>query len=482
MSTSRTVAAGAAWLYGAQAIVVVFQFGYAALTSRIVSPEGFGAYGAALATMALVALLATGGLAPVMSRMAEIDAGRVRAVALASGGLGLVAMATLLVGAPAAAAVWGIADAVPPIRTTAAIVVVLPFSAVAMALARRAGRFRRLAVLTAGAGVCGLAVGAVVVAHYRTADSLLVAQITTQWIIAIGAAVSERRHLFGRPDLRHFRRDIGFSNRVTVSKVISYASGVLPKIVGSSTFGASLLGQWNRAEVVSSVPLQQVLTAFQQALYPEFRHDIDDNRRARRVWTDLLGMLAWLVLPAGAWLIGTLPVVVPVLFGGGWELAVVIAQVLVLYSAMQLVNVVLSTALEALGWFTVLWTGQTTVLVIVAVTSGVSAWTGTWWVLLVGPPLSIVIQHGIYTAAAAKRGYLDSKTLARSYWGAGAVALVVWGGVASVTAAGHDAAPGVRFALACAVLLLAAGAAWLTRRRLPPYQVAMRYGLLSRPK
>lgn len=479
LTSSRRVLEGAAWAYGVQVVTVVIQFAYAAVTSRSVDPSGFGAYAVALSVTALVALVANGGLAQTVARATIVDKSVIRGLATYGLLLGLVGAFALWLSADAWAALWGEPAAAEPIRWLCLSTLIAPYLGLASGLMRRLGKFRALAVATLTANVVGMAAGALSVYMWRTASSLLVSPMISQVVILAGCLLMSDRLLYGLDRLGAARGELGFSVKVLITTVVYYLSGNAGKWSASVGLGAAALGSWNRADVVSTVPFQQVQAALTQAIYPEFRHDRDGATRAKRVWPDLLGLVAWVALPTASVAAVILPVLVPLLFGDGWQVAAAITAPLALVGGLQILASLLASALEAIGRFRWIFAAQI-VLVAVNVTAAfVAVLQRSWFPILAALILGIVLQHGIHVVLSTRAGYLDVRVLSAHYVAAATTSLGVAGlawGLLQMAVTGFLGAwlwP-VYIIFGTTVV----GLLWVYRWRVPPISIARRFGIL----
>lgn len=442
-------------------------------------PAGFGAYATALAVTALVTLIANGGLAQTVARLITIDRNVIR---------GLVTFA-LILGAGGAIILWLTADgwailwnqplAAGPIRWLSISTLLAPCLGLASGLMRRLGRFRTLGLLTVGANILGMAAGAVAVAAWESANSLLVSPIAAQIVIFIGCLVGTDRLLFGFGSIKSARNELGFSARVLSTTVLAYLSGNIGKWGASVSLGPAALGQWNRADVISFVPFQQVQTALIQATYPEFRHDRGDAERARRVWPDLLGLVAWVSLPLASVAAVLMPTLIPFLFGEGWEVASLIAIPMCLVGGIQVVAAVLSSGIEAIGRFNWIWPTQAALLLLNITAATLGILYHSWLPILAAPMIGIILQHTMQIVFSARLDYLHLGTLLRHYAGvataSACLAGVTWVLVQLSTAAQLQGWLWVVYSVAVGT---AVGLAWFFRASLPPIVIAAKYGII----
>ncbi|MDQ0824605.1 O-antigen/teichoic acid export membrane protein [Arthrobacter sp. B2I5] len=480
MSTARKLLAGAAWVYGSQLVTVLAQFAYAASTSRSVSPSGFGAYTVALSVTGLVSLLATGGLGQTVSRMTELDRSRLRSLVSYGLVLGFAGALVLFLTAPLWSVIWGVEESIAPMRLLAVGNAFSPLLGLSTGLMARRGKFRQLALITVCSNLIGMAVGAYAVSIWQSASSLVVSALLAQFLILISTVLASEGGLLGIGSLRHGRDDIGYSGKLVFGSLFSYLTGNIVKLSMARSLDLGVLGHWNRAEVITTIPLQQVQAALTRAVYPEFRHDLKDSSRTRIVWTDMLVMVAWIALCLSTCMAVLLPPFVPLIFGPGWEFAASLIAPLAVAGGLQIVSILLTSAMEALGKFRWIWSTDLILILIQICSATLMVVYKNVWVAIVALILTNVIRHGWQVWLAGRHGYVDSLRLLRQYVVATifslTLALVLWASLHLVLCDATAPGPWVAASLLTGGFL---SMCWLFRRRLPFFVLAHKYGLVS---
>ncbi|SDP36385.1 Membrane protein involved in the export of O-antigen and teichoic acid [Microbacterium testaceum StLB037] len=474
------MAHGAAWTYGSQLVIVVLQFGYASITTRSLNDDAFGAYAVALSVTGFVALLSTGGIGQSVGRMVELDAKRLRGLMTYATGLGVIAAAVVWLTAPLWTVLWDAPSALGPIQWFAVSAGFAPLVGFATGYVRRIGRFRQLAIFTLVANVLGMAIGVAAVLAWDNAEALLVFPLVAQLATLVGALIlSDRRHL-GFGSIASARGDVAFSWRVTVASLLSYGIGNIVKIGTSRVLGPDYIGQWNRADVLSAVPFQQVQAALIPVIYPEFRHDLSGSERTRAVWTDMLSLVAWVVVPTAGVAAVIIPTVLPVLFGSGWGIAVAISPFICVAAAIQVVSTLLASAVEALGKFRWIWWTQGLLLLIQLLAVLAISLSQSIAPAMIALVATMLAQHIVYVCLCVKDDYLDGRSLLTTY---GIVTLasvfayfmtqsLLWMGTSLFTLA-PVATLLTLIPVAALVVVL-----WAFRWKLTPVKIARKYGLL----
>ena len=479
MSSGKRVLRGAAWSYGSQVVTIVVQLVYAAITTRIVGAEDFGIYAIALSTSALFSILATGGIGQAVARLHRVDPRQIASLYSVAIILGVLGALALYLAAPFIATLWATPAATKSLQVVSLIALFSPSFGLLTGLDRRLGRFARLSMLLLASNIVGFALGAISVALWANASTLLVSPIVAYVLPTIALSILARKHISWRHLFRLQRSDathVTFSLKVMASRLISYVNWNLGKYVTTVALGVSTFGYWNRADVVTTVPATQIQLAVTQAVYPEFRHDIDDSSRAKRIWADMLGLGAWLYWPLAAIAMVLSPVVIPILFGPSWTVSAEMAPALALAAGVQGVLVLLGSAIEALGRFRLIW-GAQTVFLAVQIGGGLLAIvTQSWMPAIFALIIGSVVQHAIHITALTRSGHLEGRAVAQHYsWAL--VSSAALGGALWVSVQAIHQTP--LWIIPTATVAVGAFATlWLLRRRLPPVRLAKLHGIL----
>ena len=456
------------------------QLFYTAFTSRLVSPAAFGAYAVAMATAPLVLLWATAGLGSAAARAAELSEPQVRALATVSLWIGVVAAGIVWLLAEPWSLLWGNPEAVDAIRWSALGVFPAPFLGLLTGLSRRSGKFRQLSMVSTGGGFLGMSIGAACVWYFQSAASLVTLSIVTTavqsvlllWVVGRTARPGPLR----LDVIEHLR----FGAKVVLANGIGYLTAASPQLALSRGVGAAMLGSWNRAAVITQVPLEMIQNSLVQVIYPEFRHDIGTTNRASRLWVDLLALAAWVMLPLGAVVAAGAYFALPFILGPGWQTAASLAPWVAMTAVANVPVVVLGSALEATGRFGGVWPHRIAALVITVSSAVIALASHSVEPVIAGFLVAPVVSHALQLRYVHRWAIFPVAMLLRVYL----KVLFVTAGAGLVTALWLSAilvVEGVVFKILLVVgMVLAVGTMlWLARLRLPPVRIARRYGLFG---
>jgi O-antigen/teichoic acid export membrane protein len=454
---------------------MLLQFGYASTTSRLVPDTGFGSYAVALSLTALVSLFAQGGLGSAIARAPELHSAKLSFLVIYAVGMGVVAALLMVLLAKPWAVLWNAPDAVGPARLIGLTAFLAPLSGLLLGILRRLGEFRALAILMVATSAGGMVIGVVAVILAPGPMTLLVSPVTASVLLTVVSLIVTRRHWWARPDATAARSDLGFAWRVLGLMMLGYCIGSIGRWSVSRWVGTDALGQWNRADVLTVVPLDAGFGAIRGAVYPEIRNDIGVQSRTRQAWTDYLLLLSWACFPVAAILAGAAPLAIATLFGPGWELAARMAPFLAIGAGIAAIESALAGALESVGRFRLLVPTALAYLAVIVGGAVVTKTTGSWAAALAALIAGPSLRHLLQVVFTTRSGALDGWSLAKGYSGSLAASAVL-GGAAALVSAGMIGQLHPLAAIIGAVIFIATAVAGVTmRRRLPPVQILARY-------
>lgn len=342
------------WSFGLGATGAVLQFLLAAVLARFLAPADYGLVAAAAAGMRFLQYLSDLGIAQTATQKPDFDRRRDAPVLFA---------ATILVNGLILAAVWALAPALgggdPQITAILRVLVFCMLTNAAaqtgLGLLRRDLDFRMIGLIGLAAQFVGQGLVAVPLAWAGFGAWSLVAGTLTQSGLIAALVLGRVRHplLPGRFDPARLRalaaRAWGFS----ILRVLDSAGlHTLPVIV-LLLAGIDAAGLWDRALVLTLIPLEILYGTLGQVLFPAFSRLDGDRDRLRRSWLSVLLLLPCLVAAVAAGMAAAAGPLVALALGPGWRGAVEPVFWLALWAALRGVVHICGTLLEGagrLGW------------------------------------------------------------------------------------------------------------------------------------
>ena len=462
MTRSRAVANAAGMLFAAQLLVMVVQFGYSAITGRLVSATGFGAYTVAMGLSSLVSLMLSAGLPAFALKEKDLDHGGEASLWTMAWLSGIASGIVVFLTAGLWSTLWAQPEATLITRAFAINAVFAPVVAVQLALGRRRGYVRGDAAVLVISGILGYIVGAVAVYLTGSAVSLVIAPTATSLIAVIVALPMVRPWPRAWPKgWKTAGRFAGISSGLALSTLLMGNVQVWAVSVGTT---AETLGQFSRAMFLGLALSGLIQSSVMRAAYPHFRHVRGDAwESAVLTMTRTAAVVS--LLPA-ALLAGVAMPLMLTWLGPTWGEAGAFAPALIMGSGLMCVVGLLMGMGESQAWMA----GLTRLHVVRWVSTVVVALPtlfthNAWWVvasMIVSPAITLayLITRELEVTPATRRQMAEA-----SLWACG-LSLMIGGGAAVVVVA--TAHLGLRTAGQLVVGLVAGAAVGLVLMKLSP--------------
>lgn len=355
------------WSFGLAGAGAVLQFLLAALLARFLTPADYGLVAAAAAGMRLLQYVSDLGIAQTATQKADFDRGRDAPV--------LFTIA-ILVNAAIVVMVWWLAPSLGNgdphvtaiLRVMAACMLLNAAAQTGLGLLRRDLDFRTVGLINLAALVVGQGLVALPLAWNGFGPWSLVAGTLTQSGM-IAALVLARVHhplLPDRFDPSRLRalaaRAWGFSLLRILDSAGLHSLPIIVLFLG----GTGAAGLWDRALVLSLIPLEMLYGTLGQVLFPAFSRLDGDRERLRRSWLSVLLLLPFLVACIAAGMAAAAGPLVAVALGPVWSPAAEPVFWLALWAALRGVGHICGTLLEGTGRLRIRGVIQTGYLLVLA--------------------------------------------------------------------------------------------------------------------
>lgn len=441
---------------------MLLQLVYAGVTARVFPAAVFGAYAAAMSTIAIAALLAVSGATKASARSLDEGSRQGRALISASVLIATALMFVVMLLAGPIASLWGVPQSTSMIRLLALTLPVSAYAGVLLGVLRRRRRITAYNLVAAIATVTGIVVGVMAV-QSGAAVSLVVMPITVQVVSLVLGVALLRGQAMPALKVSAARREVVFSLRSSTNSALTYVATTVPLVALARSVGPGALGNWNRATSLTQVPVESATTAWTTIFFSVMRGEREGSQQRNLLWSDMLVAAAFVVLPTAGATLPAVPAAVSLILGPGWSLSGQMASWLWVSACIVAVNVVLFTALEATDNFPVLWTVQAWRIASLAAAAFGVALTGNWLWLGVGMVASASSGLLVTVITAGRRDLLHGRRVGRLLTNAFALAAALC--LPGLLIAGS----GRVFTLAVCALVAVAylGCLYAARRRLP---------------
>ncbi|MFH8251589.1 lipopolysaccharide biosynthesis protein [Microbacterium sp. B2969] len=335
VDVSRRAASGVVWLTLQKWATRLLGFVTIAVLTRALTPEDFGTVAAASTVLPFFFLLADLGFAAFIVQAEKVDQRMLSTAFWFSMGAGTLLCALLMVTAPLVGGVFKNPDVVPVLQALSLWVLVTAVGSVPMALLRRDMKFAALASQGTIAAVI-----AQIVAIAMAVGGLGVWALVGQALVApVIATTLAWRFAKWRPNRVFARSELGmmvrFGGQVLGVEFVALARVWGEAAVISSVLGAAALGYMNVAQRLVQVVQDLTGSAIVPVSNVAFAKIRDSTERLREAYLRAL-RLTYAVLSLPLTIVAvTAPMLIPIVFGSGWEQSAQVAQILALAGTLS---------------------------------------------------------------------------------------------------------------------------------------------------
>ncbi len=427
----QKMARGFRWSFLGTFIQGVLQIGVTMTMARLLSPAEYGLYAMVEVVLRWANLFGQTGLLTVLVQKKSLSdedmcGARSLALVLAVGSAGVVAL-----GAPLIAAGFGNAEIVPLLRAASLSFFFNGLGLTSLVALRRRMEFGRLSVAEIGGYVLGNGLTAIMLARHGAGVWAVVIGSLVGQTVQNAIAIAQARLNFGlslrRATLMPLVRQ---GTHVSLNSCLDVLSNTMDTFVVARVMPQAMLGLFNRASMLASLPTNFIWSALGRVTFPSYAR-LQDNPalfatffQRTQSWSGVLSVAVPLsMIPAA-------DVIVAFLLGPAWSSAVPILRLLLLAFAFESLAFPYHSALDALGAYHARTKIRLMILVIRASCLAMLVSTHTELLFITGSVAGLATWLISVTPLAQKLGVKpgaffghDSIILTK----AAACALAVWG-------------------------------------------------------
>lgn len=347
--TAQTLA-GLRWTTFATVLSAALQVAFAAIMGRLLEPAAFGLVAASGIVLRFGQYFARMGVSEALVQKPKLTDEDMRAGFASGVGLGAAVLAVVLLAAPFAAGLLNEPDVVPVLRAMGLALVLVGAAGVSNALLRRELRFRDLAVRDLASYVVGYFGVGLTLALLGAGVWALVGAALSQALLALVLSYRAAPHPV-RPTLHgpSYRALYGFGSRVSVIGFLEFLGSNLDTFAVGRYAGVAALGQYNRAYLLTSMPMYHAQTALSKVLFPGLSRIQADVARMRRAYLSAFGVAAVALVPVCVGMAVAAREIVLVVLGPQWEPAIAILPFLAAAVTLNMLNHFAGVTCQARG-------------------------------------------------------------------------------------------------------------------------------------
>lgn len=329
-SIGHRAASGVLWITAQKWIVRIAGLITIAILTRFLSPEDFGVVAAATTVLPFFYLISDLGFATYIVQADDPDRRTLSTGFWFSVSAGLVLTAALIVGAPVFGLLFGSPDLVPVLRYLAIAVLLTAISSVPTALLRRFMKFRALALQGLLASIIAQAVAVVLALSGAGVWALVGQTLASQFVMTVMACIAARWLPSWMFSWSEFVLMTKFGGKVLGVEVVAMCRSAVEAAIISASLGLTAFGYLTIAQKLVQIVQDLTGAAVLPVTTVAFAKVRDSADRLTSAYTRALRMVYAVMAPPLVLLAVAAPLIIPIVFGPGWEESFRVAQFLAL--------------------------------------------------------------------------------------------------------------------------------------------------------
>jgi len=339
-SSSLTERAGRAvgFRLGGNLAQVLLGLGLGVILARILPPEEFGVYAVGLAIVTVADIISSAGMFQALVQRQNLHPEDETTGLCLQLAFALVLGIALVLGGPYFARFFGMPSLGVLVQAQAAVLVIKAFSLVPNTRLSRALAFDRLAFVDIISRLFG-GVAAIIMglrgfgALALTGGALMNATVHTllAWIFAPGPIQL-------RLSRESARALMGYGSGIVFIRIFNDLSHRVDVFILGWRFNAAVVGFYNRAYQLMTLPLYQFTNAINQVLFPAMARVQSDDERFRRGFLGSVSLSTMVAFPMLTLLWTCGDVLIPFLYGQKWQGTVPLLTMLSFVGYLRIVN------------------------------------------------------------------------------------------------------------------------------------------------
>lgn len=242
-----------------------------AILSRLLKPEDFGLYASAGLGMRFISYFAQMGMGPALIQRGELSVDTRKTALFAAAVIGIVAWAAVFAIAVPAAAFFRDDRLLSLLPVIGFALLLGGLSSVPLAVLRRDLDFRRLAIIEVAGMALGYCVLSVICARSGLGAWSLVAGVLAQELITLcGSFLLAKGIWCGRINWAELKTLWRYGSRYSFIGFMDFISSNVEILFIGRMLGVSRLGIYNRAQSITGLPVELVMSALARVVFPAF--------------------------------------------------------------------------------------------------------------------------------------------------------------------------------------------------------------------
>jgi teichuronic acid exporter len=338
------------WTASAKLLGQLLSWSMTIIVIRLLTPTDYGLMAIAMVFIAFLSIVDDLGLAAALIQRKELNTLLIRQIFTLLLLVNVLFLILLFTAAPVIAAFYETPRLIPMIQVLSLRFLLVPFTMIPEALLERELDLKRRSINDFAAALTG----AVTTLTLAYADwqvwALVWGQIATSLSRTIGLIVISPFHEF-RPttSLSGMRSSIIFGSQVGIERLLWFFYSRSDVMIASKLLGKDLLGTYNVAMHLASLPMQKISGLINQVALPAFSRIQLSPDKVASYFLKVVRIMSFLAFPT-MWGISCISEeLVVLLLGEAWQPAALPLQILSLVIPIRMLNNLLPSVLQGLG-------------------------------------------------------------------------------------------------------------------------------------
>lgn len=338
MSLKRQTASGVKWLVSASLLEKLIQTATTVVLARLLEPADFGLFALAFVAMRSMNLFRSFGFdTALVQRKNDIEQAARSAFCLITL-MGVVIFLVLNAIAPILARFFNNQALEPIIKVLGLIFVLTAISRVPAVLMEKDMRFNKLAVIDVITAVIFTVLAISFAVNHWGVLSLVYAyllKVFCRTAMIVWAAQWKPRFEFHRKIAAEMLR---FGKYRFAESIVGFFSTNTDRIVIGKFLGTTLLGYYTVAFNMAFILGKYVMSKIGRVLFPVFSKVQDDDRDLRRIYLKAISYFSLMSIPFATAVYLFSAEIIRIVYGDKWIAAIPILKILVIASALNILN------------------------------------------------------------------------------------------------------------------------------------------------
>lgn len=318
MSLSHKIRSAGIWQSLEVFFLFIFQMGYFAIMARLLEKEDYGLMAVATGIIGVGNIFITGGIGTALIQRQQINNKHINAALQVSILVGLFLFLLFFILAPAIAGFYEDNRLVSIIRVISVNFFLLAVSNVSINLIHKLFKFKNSSLITVSSLIFGYSVGVILAINGHGVWSLIIATLLTTTIKTVAYFIYAPFKISFQPHLNEAKELFNFGAGMTLLAISNFFSNKGLGLVFGKIFIPEILGIYERAAHLKTLPSQFLGNVMDKVLFPAMAEIQDEDNRLKELFKFGLGLSNSIMIPLTVFLIIFTPEIVGILMGSEW--------------------------------------------------------------------------------------------------------------------------------------------------------------------